>query len=64
MWLAAQQSDSSDSRRVPSWRIVARVARTLLLALIGSALLMGAFTARQATQGDVSAGQPADDAGQ
>jgi PKD repeat protein len=55
MWLAAQQSDSSDSRRVPSWRIVARVARTLLLALIGGALLMGAFTARQATQGDISA---------
>jgi PKD repeat protein len=36
---------------------VARVARTLLLALVGGALLMVAFTARQATQGDVSAAQ-------
>src|SRR6185312_2731881 len=56
--LAAQQSDSSDSRqntRSRSRPIVARVARMLLLALVGGALLMVAFTARQATQGDVSA---------
>lgn len=36
-------------------RIVARAARTLLLALVGGALLMVAFTARQAAQGGVSA---------
>src|SRR5690242_9020452 len=55
VWLAAQQSDSSDSRRDPSRRIVARMARMLLLALIGGALLIAAFTVRQAAQGDVSA---------
>jgi len=56
--LVAQQSDSSDSRqntRIRSRPIVVRVARTLLLALVGGALLMVAFTARQATRGDVTA---------
>jgi PKD repeat protein len=52
MALAVQQSESSDSRRNSS-RIAARLVRSLLLALVGGALLLVAFTARQASQGDV-----------
>src|SRR6185312_3655662 len=44
-----------DSRRHSSRRVVARVARTLMVALVGSCLLALALTMRQASQGDVSA---------
>ncbi len=44
-----------DSRRQSSRRVVARLARTLMLALVGGCLLALAFTMRQASQGDVAA---------
>jgi PKD repeat protein len=52
---SSDSSDSHESRRKFSRRVTARVAHTCALALVGGALLMVAFTARQASQGDVSA---------
>ncbi len=59
-----------DSRRQSSRRGVARLARTLMLALVGGGLLALVFTMRQASQGDVAAaagvwpGQATDHVGQ